>query len=144
MKIEFVQGKSSCERCGAYIKNIYVITFNDGYVFRVGTECVKKVFQETNLSKKGCAYVEHLMKPVEKLQKTIAMWQNMTYETALKKNLLMMKWDDLKQAHREQTEKEYEETKKRMLKWLPTQLKEAEVKMNKILIEKGKNIQFRR
>lgn len=144
MKIEFVQGKSSCERCGAYIQNIYVITFNDGYVFQVGTECVKKVLQETNLSKKGCAYVEHLMKPVEKLRKTIAMWQNMTYETALKKNLLVMKWDDSKQAHREQTEKEYEETKKRMLEWLPTRLKEAEVKMNKILVEKGKNIQLRR
>lgn len=144
MKIEFMQGKSSCERCGAYIKNIYVITFNDGYSITVGVECVKKVLQETNLTEKGCTYVEKLMKPMEKLQKKIVMWQNMTYETALKKNLLMLVWDNTAQAHRNQTEEEYKETKVRMLEYLPKQLKKAEEEMNRVLLEKGKKIRMMR
>lgn len=144
MKIEYMQGKSSCERCGAYITHIYVITFNDGYSITVGTECIRKVLRETNLSEKGCTCVESLMKPIEKLRKTMVMWQSMNYETALKKKLLTMKWDDAAQAHRNQTKEEYAETKKNMLEYLPKRLKEAEEKMNRILLEKGKNIRMKK
>lgn len=71
MKVEYIQGKSSCERCGAYIKNIFVITFDDGYSITVGSECVKKVLRETNLTEKGYTYVERLMKPIEELRISI-------------------------------------------------------------------------
>jgi hypothetical protein len=40
MKVEYVQGRDVCERCGAYIKHIFIITFDDGYSIRVGSECV--------------------------------------------------------------------------------------------------------
>ncbi|WP_303814083.1 hypothetical protein [Selenomonas ruminantium] len=143
IKIKYVQGKSSCERCGAYIKNIYIITFNDGYSIQVGPKCVKNVLRETNLTKKGCTYVENLMKPIERLRKKFLMWQNMTYETALKKKLLTMVWDETAQEFRNQTEEEYRETKKRMLEYLPKRLKEDEEEMNKVLLEKGKNIRIR-
>jgi len=143
MKIEYVQGQSSCERCGAYIKNIYIITFHDGYSIHVGPKCVKNVLKETNLTEKGCTYVENLMKPIERLRKKILMWQNMTYKTALKKKLLTMVWDETAQEFRNQTEEEYKETKKRMTEYLPKRLKEDEEKMNKVLLEKGKNIRIR-
>lgn len=144
MRVEFVQGQSSCERCGAYIKNIFIITFNDGYTLRVGSECVRKVLRETNLSEKGCLYVERLLKPVENVRKQLTAWKNMTYERALAKKLLVMQWDAEAKTHRDQTPEEFEETKKRMLEYLPKKLKEAEDDANKILEEKGKKICMRR
>ena len=143
MKVQYFQGQSNCERCGAYIKNIYVITFNDGYSITVGSECVKKVLHDTNLSEKGCTYVEKLLKPIEKLRKQLIMWQGMTYEKALEKHLLIMQWDDEANAHRDQTIEEFEETKKRMLDYLPKCLKKEEDAVNKILEEKGKNIHIK-
>jgi len=83
------------------------------------------------------------MKPIERLRKKFLMWQNMTYETALKKKLLTMVWDETAQEFRNQTEEEYRETKKRMLEYLPKRLKEDEEEMNKVLLEKGKNIRIR-
>ena len=67
----------------------------------------------------------------------------MTYKTALKKKLLTMVWDETAQEFRNQTEEEYKETKKRMTEYLPKRLKEDEEKMNKVLLEKGKNIRIR-
>lgn len=143
MKVNYIQGKASCERCGAYIKNIYVIKFDDGYSITVGSECVKKVLKETNLTEKGCLFVEKLMKPIEKYRKKLVEWQNMTYENAIKKNLLVKKWDDKTQSHISLSKEEYEEVKKRMIEnLLPKRIKESEEEMNEILMKKGKNIRI--
>lgn len=144
MRVQYIQGCDVCERCGAYIKHIYIITFNDGYSIRVGSECVRKVLRETNLSEKGCLYIERLMKPVERVRKKLAEWENMTYERALKKRLLVMKWDDETKTHRNQTPEEFEESKKWMLEHLSKRLREEEEALNKVLEEKGKKIRMRR
>ena len=144
MKVEYIQGQATCERCGAYIKNIFIITFNDGYSITVGSECVKKVLKETNLTEKGCSYVEMLMKPMEKVRKLLVTWQNVNYEQAIEKKLLIMVWDEKAQAHREQTEEEFAVRKKHMVEvWLPKKLKECEDEMNAILEAKCKNIRLR-
>jgi hypothetical protein len=144
MKVQYIQGRGTCERCGAYIKNIFVITFNDGYSITVGSECVKKVLRDTNLTEKGCSYVEMLMKPVERVRQLLVTWQKVTYEQAIKKKLLLRLWDDEAQAHRNQTVEEFEAKRKHMVEvWLPAKLKEREDEMNKILEEKGKKIHMK-
>jgi hypothetical protein len=144
MKVEYVQGRDVCERCGAYIKNIFIITFDDGYSIRVGSECVKKVLKETNLTDKGCTYVERLMKPVEKYRKLLATWQRISYEQALAKKMLVMRWDDEAGKHRNQTEEEFEESKARMVNiFLPRRIREEEEEMNRVLASKTKNVHIR-
>lgn len=144
MKIQYMQGRDVCERCGAYIKNIFVITFNDGYSLRVGSECVKRVLRETNLTEKGRLYVEHVLRPVEKTRQQLAMWQGMTYEKALSKHLLTMVWDDEANAHRDQTPEEFEETMERTLGYLSRRLREEEAAANKVLETKAKNVRLKR
>lgn len=42
-----------CDRCGAYIRNIYTGTYSDGLVARYGMECFKKLFDAGKLTDFG-------------------------------------------------------------------------------------------
>lgn len=65
MRVEYHQGREVCERCGAYIKHVYVVTFDDGFIVRCGSECVKRVLKDTNLTDRGAKFLQAQMKRVK-------------------------------------------------------------------------------
>ena len=82
MRVEYHQGREVCERCGAYIKHVYVVTFDDGFTVRCGSECVKRVLKDTNLTDRGAKFLQAQMKRVKMITERAELWRGFTYETA--------------------------------------------------------------
>lgn len=54
-----------CDQCGAYIVNVYTITYSDGLKMRYGIECFKKLFAAGNLTEKGMALMKKALKKIK-------------------------------------------------------------------------------
>ena len=133
MKINFYTGKEVCERCGAAIKNIYIITFSDGFTIKCGSECVKKVMKETNLNAMGMKYFNKQMKRIHDFEKQIEEWKAKTYESVVETDTVPMKEVEC-MKYRPMTKEEFEEYKKFRLEELyPYQIKQIQDEMEKKL-----------
>lgn len=54
-----------CDRCGAYIRNIYTVTYSDGLVAQYGMECFKKLFDAGKLTDFGRKLMMKALKRIE-------------------------------------------------------------------------------
>lgn len=39
-----------CEHCGTYIRNVFVLHFDDGFSLKCGVECYNKLIKQSNIS----------------------------------------------------------------------------------------------
>ena len=77
-----------CDRCGAYIRNIYTVTYSDGLVARYGMECFKKLFDAGKLTDFGRKLMMKALKRLKEAYETREKWLSVnTLEEAEKKNL---------------------------------------------------------
>ena len=42
-----------CEHCGTYIRNVFVLHFDDGFSLKCGVECYNKLIKQSNISQYG-------------------------------------------------------------------------------------------
>lgn len=77
-----------CDRCGAYIRNIYTVTYSDGLVARYGMECFKKLFDAGNLTDFGRKLMMKALKRLKEAYETREKWLSVnTLEEAEKNHL---------------------------------------------------------
>ena len=77
-----------CDRCGAYIRNIYTGTYSDGLVARYGIECFKKLFDAGKITDFGRKLMMKALKRLKEAYETREKWLSVnTLEEAEKKNL---------------------------------------------------------
>lgn len=75
-----------CDRCGAYIRNIYTVTYSDGLVARYGMECFKKLFDAGNLTDFGRKLMMKALKRLKEAYETREKWLSVnTLEEARKR-----------------------------------------------------------
>lgn len=78
-----------CDRCGAYIRNIYTVTCSDGLVAQYGMECFKKLFDAGKLTDFGRKLMMKALKRLKEAYETREKWLSVnTLEEAKEKNLL--------------------------------------------------------
>ncbi len=77
-----------CDRCGTYIRNIYTVTYSDGFVARYGIECFKKLFDAGKLTDFGRKLMMKALKRLKEAYETREKWLSVnSLEEAEKKNL---------------------------------------------------------
>ena len=77
-----------CDRCGAYIRNIYTVTYSDGLIARYGMECFKKLFDAGKLTDFGRKLMMKALKRLKETYETREKWLSInSLEEAEKKNL---------------------------------------------------------
>ena len=78
-----------CDRCGTYIRNIYTVTYSDGFVARYGIECFKKLFDAGKLTDFGRKLMMKALKRLKEAYETREKWLSVnTLKEAKEKNLL--------------------------------------------------------
>lgn len=65
-----------CDRCGAYIKNIYTVTYSDSLVARYGIECFKKLFDAGKLTDFGRKLMMRTLKKLKEAYEAREKWLN--------------------------------------------------------------------
>lgn len=103
-----------CDECGTYIRNIYSITLNDGYNFKVGSECFKKLEKRTNLSEYGTKALNKLLKLLNDYDKSIKDWEKWNTPEEAEIDKCFQRIED-KNCWRIRTQKEFEKEKDLML-----------------------------
>ena len=91
IRFDFVDRKDGlvCDRCGAYIRNIYTVTYSDGLVARYGIECFKKLFDAGKLTDFGRKLMMKALKRLKEAYETREKWLSVnTLEEAKEKKLL--------------------------------------------------------
>lgn len=77
-----------CDRCGAYIRNIYTVTYSDGLVARYGIECFKKLFDAGKLTDFGRKLMMKSLKRLKEAYEFREKWLSVnTLEEAKEKKL---------------------------------------------------------
>lgn len=65
----------TCSNCGAYIRNVYTVTYSDGFVAHYGTECFDKLWKSGKLSKFGEKEFRRILKNIKFYNGILAQWQ---------------------------------------------------------------------
>lgn len=82
------KGGLICDCCGAYIRNIYTVTYSDGLVARYGTECFKKLFEAGKLTDFGKKLMMKALKRLKEAYKIREKWLSVnTLEEAKERGL---------------------------------------------------------
>ena len=90
IRFDYVDRKDGliCDRCGAYIRNIYTVTYSDGLVARYGMECFKKLFDAGKLTDFGRKLMMKALKRLKEAYETREKWLSVnTLEEAEKNHL---------------------------------------------------------
>lgn len=72
-------GKQSgviCDRCGAYIQNIYTVKYDTGLIVHYGIECFKKLQLASNLTDAGMKLLKKILKKVKEAYEFKAIWDS--------------------------------------------------------------------
>lgn len=78
-----------CDHCGAYIRNIYTVTYSGGLVARYGIECFKKLFEAGKLTDFGKKLMMKALKRLKEAYETREKWLSVnTLEEAKEKKLI--------------------------------------------------------
>lgn len=123
-----------CDKCRAYITNVYTVYYNDGLIAHYGIECFKKLKEAGNLSDFGYKLLMKTLHKIKKYNEELQLWQTITEEEAEKKELLdSLHHDDVWKGR---TFEEYRQF--HVKRWLPARLKDCEK-----TILRFKNIDFK-
>ena len=96
-----------CDRCGAYIRNIYTVTYSDGLVARYGMECFKKLFDAGKLTDFGRKLMMKALKRLKEAYETREKWLSVdSLEEAKEKGLDVQPFETY-EAWKEHTFEEY-------------------------------------
>lgn len=79
----------TCTKCGAYIRNVYTVTYSDGFIANYGTECFDKLWKSGKLSKYGEKEFKKILKNIKFYNDVLATWQKCKTEQELIENPLM-------------------------------------------------------
>lgn len=82
-----------CDRCGAYITNIYTVTYSDGLVARYGMECFKKLFDAGNLTEFGRNLMMKALKSMREIYEKREKWLSVNSFEEAEKKCLISTWD---------------------------------------------------
>lgn len=63
-----------CDRCGAYITNIYTVYYSDGLVAKYGVECFQRLFVAGNLSDYGAKLMKKAINKIAEAYKERNKW----------------------------------------------------------------------
>ena len=69
-----------CDRCGAYITNVYTVTYSDGLIARYGMECFNKLRNSGKLSEFGVKLLMKTLKYIKQWNEELRKWEGV--ETA--------------------------------------------------------------
>lgn len=130
------EGRNSgliCDKCGAYITNIYHVIYSDGTELNYGIECFKKLQDSGRLSAYGMKLLMDAVRRIKKDTEAIELWKKVTEEEAEAKGMLW-NWHN-EERYKDMTFEEYREWEiKCRLKWLDD---------NQRGLAKFKNIDFK-
>ena len=131
----------SCEYCGTYIRNVFVIKFDDGFVLNCGSECFKKLEKQTNLSEYGTKALNKLLKSLKDYDKTIQNWEKWNTPEEAEVDKCFQRIEDKKENRwRIRTQKEFEKEKELMLTfYIPARIE----KIQKEIVERFKNVKMK-
>lgn len=63
-----------CEHCGTYIRNVFVLHFDDGFSLKCGVECFNKLMKKTNLTEHGARLLKKQADRINAYNKTRDNW----------------------------------------------------------------------
>lgn len=124
----------NCDRCGAYITNVFTVYYSDGLIAHYGMECFKKLREAGKLSDFGYKLLMKALKDIKYWNEQLQLWKTITEEEAEEKGLLYAlhnyeAWEG----------SDFEEYKKfEIEKVIPARLSDC-----KKTIERFKNINFK-
>lgn len=73
----------TCYKCGAYITNVYTVTYSDGLVADYGSECFDKLWKSGNLSSYGVKEFRKILKNIKDYNEIKRSWLNCKTEQEL-------------------------------------------------------------
>ena len=100
-----------CDRCGQWIKNIWTVTYKEGFSLHYGLDCWEKIYKHSNLSKQGEKLLRKHMKSIESYQKAMQRQAELTEETDEAWKISQAEWNKNNAWYGEK----YEDYKKWML-----------------------------
>lgn len=65
----------TCEHCGTYICNVFVIHFDDGFSLKCGVECFNKLMKTSNLSQYGAKLLRKQIKRLKDYDEMRVKWE---------------------------------------------------------------------
>lgn len=74
----------TCDKCGQYIRNIWIVDFADGVRVNFGIDCFAKMKKESNLSKFGEKELNKVLKSIKDYQKMFEAEKQLTEETDIR------------------------------------------------------------
>lgn len=77
-----------CDRCGAYITNVYTVTYSDGLEMRYGIECFKNLFAAGRLTDMGIKLMKKILKRIKEAYEIRDKWIKVnSFEEAKEQNI---------------------------------------------------------
>lgn len=94
-----------CDKCGAYITNIYHVTYSDGTSLNYGIECFKKLQDSGRLSVYGTKLLMDAVRRIKRDSEALELWKKITEEEAESKGMLW-NWHN-EERYKDMTFEEY-------------------------------------
>lgn len=77
-----------CDQCGAYITNVYTVTYSDGLKMHYGIECFKKLFIAGSLTEQGVKLMKKALKRIKEAYEIRDKWLKVnSFEEAKEQNI---------------------------------------------------------
>lgn len=127
-----------CEHCGTYIRNVFVIKFNDGFVLKCGSECFKKIQKQTNISEYGIKLLTKLLNKLKDYDKTIQNWESWQTPEDAEEDKCFQRIEDSR-TWRIRTQEEFDKEKNLMITYISARIKQIQQEIE----EKFKNIKLK-
>ena len=78
-----------CDKCGAYIRNVYTVKYSNGYIAHYGIDCFSKLRKQANLTSFANKLLSKTLKSIKYYCSIIDLWKTInTEEEADNQNLL--------------------------------------------------------
>lgn len=66
----------TCDRCGQYIRNIWTVTYKEGFSINYGIDCWEKVYKGGQLSQYGEKEIRKIMKSIKAYEEMLAKYMS--------------------------------------------------------------------
>ena len=77
-----------CDQCGAYITNVYTVTYSNGLKMQYGMECFKKLFEAGRLTEQGIKLMKKALKKIKEAYVIRDAWLKVdSFEEAKEQNI---------------------------------------------------------
>ncbi len=122
----------SCEHCGAYILNVNVIHFDNGFTLKCGSECFGKLMKRADLSEYSIRALKRTLNSLKHYNESISKWSQWETPEEAEADGCSQRIEapESPRTWRIRTQKEFEEERAFLLnQFFPAQIRRREEEM---------------